>query len=131
MAPEGTRSLTRTLQRGKVGAAYLADRAGVPLLPVAIWGTERLPENVRRLRRTPVNMRVGRPFRLPGDGRARSRDLEAHTDLIMCRIAALLPPQYRGVYSDHPGLREALAQTDAPAPGAASSPGGRRGQGPA
>lgn len=116
MAPEGTRSLTRALQPGKVGAAYLADRAGVPLLPVAIWGTERLPENVRRLRRTPVHMRVGRPFRLPGDGRARSRELEAYTDQIMCRIAALLPPEYRGVYADHPGL-SAAAEADTPIPG--------------
>ena len=38
MAPEGTRSLTRALQPGKVGAAYLADRAGVPLLPVRMRG---------------------------------------------------------------------------------------------
>ncbi|MBL8056235.1 MAG: 1-acyl-sn-glycerol-3-phosphate acyltransferase [Anaerolineales bacterium] len=107
MAPEGTRSRTRTLQAGKVGAAYLADRAGVPILPVGIWGTERLTENLRRLRRTPVHMRIGPPFRLPDGGRADSQALKTYTEEIMCRIAALLPPEYRGVYADHPGVSPA------------------------
>jgi 1-acyl-sn-glycerol-3-phosphate acyltransferase len=37
--------------------------------------------------------------------------LEAFTDEIMCRIAALLPPAYRGVYSDHPRLKELLTSS--------------------
>ncbi len=108
MAPEGTRSRARSLQPGKVGAAYLADRAGVPILPVAISGTERLTENLRRLRRTPVRMVIGPPFRLPPNGRATGDVLAEYTDQVMCRIAALLPPEYRGVYADHPRLRELL-----------------------
>jgi len=115
MAPEGTRSRTRALQAGKTGAAYLADRTGVPIVPIGIAGSERLMENLRRLRRTPVRFMVGKPFHLPPNGRAKGEVLEAYTTLIMCHIAALLPPTYRGVYADHPLLRELLAQAETPA----------------
>jgi 1-acyl-sn-glycerol-3-phosphate acyltransferase len=114
IAPEGTRSPTHRLQRAKTGAAYLADRANVPILPMALSGTERLGENLRRLRRTPVRLVVGKPFRLPPHGRAKADVLEAYTDLIMCHMAALLPPEYRGVYADHPQLK-ALTQDANPA----------------
>lgn len=111
MAPEGTRSKTHELQAGKPGAAFLADRAGVPLVPVGIAGTENVFRNALRLRRTPVQMRVGESFRLPGNGRAKSEELEQFTEEIMCRIAALLPPAYRGAYAEHPRVRELLAST--------------------
>ena len=39
IAPEGTRSHTRQLQRAKTGAAYLADRANVPIVPMVVAGT--------------------------------------------------------------------------------------------
>ena len=109
MAPEGTRSKTGQLQPGKPGAAYLADRAQVPLVPVGVAGPEKLGRNLRRLRRTPVRMAVGPAFRLPGQGRAKAEELEQHTEEIMCRIAALLPPEYRGVYADHPRVRDLLS----------------------
>ncbi len=113
MAPEGTRSKTQALQAGKSGAAYLASRTGVPIVPVALAGTERLSTNLRRLRRTPVRMVIGRPFRLPALARAHGEQLDRYTDEIMCRLAALLPPEYRGVYADHPRLRELLDAPDA------------------
>lgn len=109
LAPEGTRSPTHSLQAGKSGAAYLADRARVPLVPMAITGTETLFPSLRRLQRPAVRLVVGRPFTLPGAGRAKSAELEAHTARLMCHIAALLPPAYRGVYADHPLLAEAQA----------------------
>lgn len=105
MAPEGTRSLTHQLQAGKPGAAFLASRAEVPILPAAIWGTEQLGGNLRRLRRTPVFMRIGQPYRLAIPRRASPAELTAATDQIMTRIAALLPPEYRGVYAEHPLLK--------------------------
>ena len=100
IAPEGTRSReTQALQQGKVGTAYLATRADVPIVPVGISGTEQIRHRVRQLRRTDVRLAVGEPFRLPASGRVRGRQLEEYTDLIMRRIAELLPEEYRGVYA--------------------------------
>ena len=98
IAPEGTRSRTVGLLPGKTGAAYLATRAGVPIFPAAIWGTEKAASNLRRLRRTTVHFHMGEPIHLP-QGRASTEELEEHTELIMRRIASMLPPEYRGVYA--------------------------------
>jgi len=103
LAPEGTRARgTYALQRGKTGAAYLATRADVPLLPVGLTGTEKVKEYLPRLRRAHVRVVVGRPFRLPQSGQVRGPKLYQYTDMIMYRIAALLPPEYRGIYSQLP-----------------------------
>jgi 1-acyl-sn-glycerol-3-phosphate acyltransferase len=108
MAPEGTRSQSGALAEGKPGAAYLAIKANAPLIPVAITGTEDrvVLARLRRLRRADITIRVGEPFSLPPRGRQdRDAHLQQCTDEIMCQIAALLPPSYRGVYADHPRLR--------------------------
>jgi 1-acyl-sn-glycerol-3-phosphate acyltransferase len=100
MAPEGTRARDPyALQQGKVGAAYLATRTEVPIVPVGLTGTEKIKRNLPRLRRTPVRVVVGKPFRLPESGRVRGQKLREYTDLIMRRIAELLPEEYRGVYA--------------------------------
>jgi 1-acyl-sn-glycerol-3-phosphate acyltransferase len=105
IAPEGTRSReTNALLPGRGGAALLASRAGVPIVPTAVWGTEKYVHDVPRLRRTSVFVRVGKPYRLDLSPRAKGAELDAATDDIMCAIAALLPPAYRGVYADHPRL---------------------------
>ena len=112
IAPEGTRSRTHGLIRGKTGAAFLALATGAPVLPVALTNTDKVIANILRLRRTPVSVTFGRPFSLAEPGQRRRHDaerLEQATDEIMCRIAALLPPEYRGVYADHPRLKELLA----------------------
>lgn len=99
MAPEGTRSRdSNALLEGKAGPAYLATRADVPLLPIGLSGTENVKENLPRLRRTKVRMAIGEPFRLPNSGRVRTPQLREYTERIMRHIAALLPPEYRGVY---------------------------------
>ena len=119
LAPEGTRSKTATLNQGRPGASYLAAKAGVPIYPVAIWGSEdqNVLAHLRRLRRPKVFIQVGDPFNLPPLTReGRDETLEQYTDEIMCRIAALLPPQYRGFYSRHPRLLELLDSS--PEPGA-------------
>jgi 1-acyl-sn-glycerol-3-phosphate acyltransferase len=100
IAPEGTRNPEGRLQKGKTGAAYLADRAGVPIVTLGIAGTEQVFHNVRRLRRTPVKVTIGQPFHLPAGGRAKGETLEEYTDLIMRRLAEVLPPEYRGYYAD-------------------------------
>ncbi len=99
MAIEGTRSRTGGLQPGKTGSAFLASRTHVPILPTAIWGTERIITNLKHFKRSQVHVRIGPPFALP-EGRANTEQLEQYTDQIMLKIAAMLPPAYRGVYAD-------------------------------
>ncbi|HEX7973780.1 MAG TPA: lysophospholipid acyltransferase family protein [Anaerolineales bacterium] len=114
MAPEGTRSQEESLIRAHPGASFLAVKAGVPVVPVAVTGTEdRLVKaSLRRLRRPGVTVRIGTPFTLPPlNGQGREAALERYTDEIMCRIGALLPPPYRGVYADHPRLLELTQET--------------------
>ncbi len=111
IAPEGTRSPTVQMQPGKPGAAYLAAKTGVPIIPMSIVGTEdqEVVRRLRRLRRLDITIRVGEPFTLPMMPRQnRDEFLQQSTDEMMCRIATLLPPKYRGVYADHPKLQELL-----------------------
>ena len=110
MAPEGTRSRVGALQRAKTGAAYLASNADAPLVPMGIIGTDQALRSLLRFRRPELILRVGQPFKLPPiEEGAGSRALRAHTDEIMCRIAALLPRRYWGYYADYPRLRELTA----------------------
>ena len=113
IAPEGTRSRVGSLIEGKPGVTYLAARAGFPVVPVAITGTEDkvVIGNVKRLRKSNVTLTGGKPFMVsPLPKTNRDEALKNYTDEIMCRIAALLPERYRGVYADHPRLRELLSQ---------------------
>jgi 1-acyl-sn-glycerol-3-phosphate acyltransferase len=101
MAPEGTRSRTGGLLEGKIGAAYLANRADVPLVPVALAGTDVGLPSVFRLTRPRLTVTFGKPFRLPNaNPRADRQQLQAHTELIMRTLAAMLPEKLRGVYRD-------------------------------
>ena len=114
IAPEGTRSSSGTLQFAKPGAAYLAARAGLPIVPIGITGTEDLlvSGRLRRLRRLHIRINIGEPFYLaPLERRTRDAQLAAYTDEIMCQIGRLLPTQYHGVYASHPRLNELLATT--------------------
>jgi len=113
IAPEGTRSKTEALQEGKMGVAFLASKSGYPILPVAVTGTEdrRIMENLKRFRRSRIIVRAGDPFcvQLP-QGKGREEAMRKATDEIMCQIGALLPEKHRGVYTNHPRLKELLAQ---------------------
>ena len=112
IAPEGTRSHGSVgLLEGKQGAAVMAAQTSVPILPVGIIGTDKIYEHWMKLRRPPVTIRAGKPYFLPEmDPSDRQSWLSENTDEIMCRIAALLPPEYRGFYADHPRLKELLAE---------------------
>ena len=112
IAPEGTRSREFSgLLEGKQGAALMAARANVPILPVGIIGSEKINDKLMHLRRPEVLVRVGELYTLPAiDMENRQAWLSRYTDEIMCRIAALLPAEYRGVYADHPRLQALLAE---------------------
>jgi 1-acyl-sn-glycerol-3-phosphate acyltransferase len=93
MSPEGTRSRTGGLQAGHSGVAYLALKAGVPVIPVALWGVEKIGRNARQLRRTEVCVRAGEAIMMDP-----ALSLEQNTERLMRAIAAMLPERYRGVY---------------------------------
>jgi 1-acyl-sn-glycerol-3-phosphate acyltransferase len=112
IAPEGTRSREfQGLLQGKAGAALMAAQASVPIVPVGIIGSEKINQHFLHLQRPPVTIRVGKPYTLPEFDRDDHQGwLSRNTDEIMCRIAALLPPAYRGFYTNHPRLKELLAE---------------------
>jgi 1-acyl-sn-glycerol-3-phosphate acyltransferase len=101
IAPEGRYSLTGALEQGGGGAAFLAFKSGAPILPIAITGTEneKVYGDMKRLRRAPVKLRVGRTFTLAGQAEERREAMNAGTRLIMQALAELLPDEYRGAYS--------------------------------
>jgi 1-acyl-sn-glycerol-3-phosphate acyltransferase len=101
MAPEGTRSPYRALQPAHHGLAFIAQRGQATIVPVAITGTPRFGHKLKRLRRTPVHVRLGKPFLLRADVHRRDREaLSAMTAEAMYQLAALLPPSHRGHYAD-------------------------------
>ncbi|HEY7032771.1 MAG TPA: lysophospholipid acyltransferase family protein [Thermomicrobiales bacterium] len=126
MYPEGTRSVTRALATAHAGVGLLALRNDVPILPVVVTGTERLPFNGAKGRAQAslpmpdpghkgVRILFGEPFRIPREIEGHKVTAEEATDRIMIEIARLLPPGYRGVYADR------VAAVPAPAAATAAS----------
>lgn len=101
VAPEGTRTRNGHLIQAKPGVAMLAMKADVTILPVVYYGHEDYSVNLKKLKRTPMAIRVGEPFRLHLNGHAREKGiLQEAADEIMIEIARLLPEEYRGYYGD-------------------------------
>jgi 1-acyl-sn-glycerol-3-phosphate acyltransferase len=100
IAPEGRESPIGALEGGTEGAAFLARKANVPIVPVAITGTEnwRIYGNMKRFKRTDVTLTVGEPFYLSTEG-DRKKSLEDGTRRMMEALASMLPEQYRGIYA--------------------------------
>jgi len=102
--PEGTRSPTGALQAARDGGAVLALRSGAPVVPIGIAGSQRVWPKGQRLPHPGgrVTVRIGEPFILadlvpPGTDRHAVKGVA--TTILMRRIAALLPPDQRGVYA--------------------------------
>ncbi len=113
IAPEGTRSRSATMAEGKPGVSYLASKLNRPIVPVGLAGTEDkvVLDNLKHFRRSHLFVTAGKSFTLPPlPTKERDEALKRDTDEIMCRIAALIPPKYRGVYADHPRLKELLTR---------------------
>jgi len=99
VSPEGTRSKSGVLQKGKAGIVQLAMEADVPILPVAHHGGENVWKNIKRFKRTPFCFKTGRPFKIKFDGRPGREERELIISEVMGQIAKLLPEQMRGIYS--------------------------------
>jgi 1-acyl-sn-glycerol-3-phosphate acyltransferase len=100
MFPEGTRS-SGQLQSGFMGAALIAERAGVPIVPIGLIGTERIKGWKWMLHRPKIIVNIGPPFHLSlATDKARRAGLAENTSVIMEHIAKLLPDEYRGRYRE-------------------------------
>lgn len=96
--PEGTRSRDGRLRDVRPGAALLAIRSGVTVVPVGIAGTHRLFRSGRRLpRRSRVVIRIGKPFVVGHQptGRIDRAQLASGALRIRDEIAGLLPASQR------------------------------------
>ena len=98
--------------RGRTGAARLAQQTGAPVVPVGIWGTERVwprstrVPNVATIGHPPrVRVRIGRPLDLSGP------DAAKQTERLMGAITALLPKEAR---KHHEATAEELKRTYPP-----------------
>ena len=101
IAPEGTRSGDGRLQRGNPGVVLFAIRHRVPVYPVVHYGEESFRSNIKRLKRTAVTLRAGKPFQvIPPGGRVNGEIRQEIVDEMMDYIASLMPPAYRGHYEE-------------------------------
>ena len=100
--PEATISRSFTVKELKSGATRMAREAGVPVLPVAVWGTQRLwtkgrPRTLTR-RHTPITILVGEPMepaRYP-DGNTMSADLRTRLHALVDRAQREYPDRPAG-----------------------------------
>ena len=111
IAPEGTRSPNGQLIEGKQGAAYIAAKTNATIVPAGTTGSDDhlIKSRFRELKRLDIKIKFGKPYKLPPMPKHdRGAYLQHTTDEIMCQIAALLPYSYRGIYKNHPRLKELL-----------------------
>jgi len=110
MFPEGTRSRTRTMAKGHAGLGLIALRTGSPVVPVAIWGSEKVFKEFRPR----VTICYGNPMVFKPRGEKITReDIDETTDQIMRSIASMLPPEYRGVYAEQSPMTGGAAAAEA------------------
>ncbi len=110
MFPEGTRSRTGSMRRAKPGSALIAVKSNAPILPVAVTGTENFRWLTLAIKRPRIKVVFGEPFSLPViEGPVGSELLQTLADMMMGRVAALLPSSYQGYYRKKEPVGEAAA----------------------
>ena len=98
--PEGHISTSQALEEGRPGAAFLAIKSQAPILPVGIYGTEKFSPRRMPFPFCRIHVNIGQPFTPPVmEGRITRGVVNSVLDMIMQRIAVLLPAEYRGVYA--------------------------------
>ncbi|APC38817.1 lysophospholipid acyltransferase family protein [Clostridium estertheticum] len=109
MFPEGTRSRSGKMIEGKRGLILMAKLSKATILPMGIWGTEKLlpidesDMALERFHHADVNISIGDSIMIPSKNKDEARDeyYDRVMNEIMSGIAVLLPEQYRGVYSQN------------------------------
>lgn len=102
LAPEGRQSVIGGLEEGNDGAAFLALKSGAPIVPIGLTGTgnSNVYGHLKRLKRAPVTLSVGKPFFLQ-EHADRQKMIREGTRQIMEALARLLPESYRGTYKSN------------------------------
>jgi 1-acyl-sn-glycerol-3-phosphate acyltransferase len=102
MFPEGhRRGQEGYIPEGFLGAALIAARADVPILPIGLTGTEGIKGWKWMLKRPRIAVNIGVSFRLNTDRGLSGHDrLKQDTQNIMIHIAELLPESYRSDTGD-------------------------------
>lgn len=103
--PEGTVERQEKMIPAQAGAAMLAMRTGVTVLPIAHAGTRRILRTLRSMWLPRVTIQIGEPFTptIPANV-PRKVALQQVTDEIMFHIAEMLPADRRGVYAHLEGF---------------------------
>ena len=118
--PEGTRSRSGLLYRGRTGVARLSLETGAPILPVGIVGTDRIQPPDARLPK--LFQRCSLQFGQPIDparfaGRAQDpRVARQITDELMFEIRELSGQTYVDRYADKAAPAEVAAPSPTPSP---------------
>lgn len=108
--PEGTRSRSGHLHKGRTGAARLALRCDAPIIPVGHVGTLEVqpPDTFLMKPRRPVTVRFGAPMWLHEYGDPQDpRTLRRFTDAVMFEIAQLSGQKYVDRYASKDDRPEA------------------------
>jgi 1-acyl-sn-glycerol-3-phosphate acyltransferase len=114
--PEGTRSPDGRLYRGRTGVGWLALTSGLPVIPVAMMGTDRILPPGRKVPRVhPVSIRIGKPLTFEayqGQG-VRAKARRAVTDEVIQAIQDLSGQEYVPMYAS---VRKAELNGEGPGP---------------
>ncbi len=117
--PEGTRSRSGNLHKGRTGAARLAARCDAPIIPVGHVGTLEIqpPDSVTMKIHKPATIRFGEPMRAEDFGDPTDpRVLRLLTDAVMFEIARLSGQKYVNTYAGAPEQVEGT-KPSVPTPG--------------
>lgn len=105
--PEGTRSRTGKMIKGKKGILLILKLCKVPVVPIGMTGTEKLlPINMEgkmeqeKFQHADITLKIGEPFMLPKrfKDEPKKEYEERAMDFVMKNISKLLPEEYRGEY---------------------------------
>ena len=104
--PEGTRSKSGKLMKGKSGVVKLAAITGSPIIPMGISGSENLQNLLKVL--VPISklrIKIGSSFFVKKENFLNKNDYEEATKEIMIKIAMQLPNKYHGDYQVDENLK--------------------------
>ncbi|MCF7805955.1 MAG: 1-acyl-sn-glycerol-3-phosphate acyltransferase [Candidatus Marinimicrobia bacterium] len=107
--PEAGMNPDLELRPAKPGAVYLSDLGNAPILPIGFSGYARVYDHWKSMSRPTFRIRIGKPFgpfTVSGNGEQKKQRMEEYGHEVMRRIAALLPPDWRGYYRGDPVVKE-------------------------